>query len=344
MHMSFLFPLPVANMNGRQYSPFDMLFEKYVPHIPEKIFFSLDYVSFKTCLKVSSAWKELLASESYQTKGRSVFQKEILDDEEKLCEAAKNGDVDNVQRLISSNLINVNCLSRMTVPYLSTPLWEAAKRGHKEVVLLLLNKGANPNTPANGYTPLGIATIWGYTEVVQLLLNRGAEPNRASNFGETPLLSAMKNYHRHKEFHQQDYKELVQLLLEGGADPNASNDTGRTPLHAAIWSGHKEVVELLLDRGSDPNKSDDAGETPLHSAAEMGNKEMVQLLLDGGAQLNAANNIGRTPLHVTKEVHARNGKEMFKFLLDKGANPNLKDNSGDTPLSLAWRAWKYAIV
>ena len=118
-HLALVFPFPVlnmGNMNGRQYnssSPFDTLFKKYVPHIPEKIFFSLDYASFKTCLKVNSAWKELLTSESYQKEGKSVFHNEILDDEKKLCEAAKNGNVDDVQYLISGNLVDVNCRVRL---------------------------------------------------------------------------------------------------------------------------------------------------------------------------------------------------------------------------------------
>ena len=56
------------------------LFSKNVPHILEKIFFSLDYESYKICLEVNSEWKELLTSERYITKGKTVFKEEIMKD------------------------------------------------------------------------------------------------------------------------------------------------------------------------------------------------------------------------------------------------------------------------
>ena len=45
---------------------FGVLFAKSVPHILEKIFFSLDYRSFQTCFKVNSVWNQLLSSQPYQ--------------------------------------------------------------------------------------------------------------------------------------------------------------------------------------------------------------------------------------------------------------------------------------
>ena len=59
---------------------FDTLFEKTLHIALEKIFFSLDYRSYKTCLEVSMVWKELLTSHTFQRKGKSVFSKELLKD------------------------------------------------------------------------------------------------------------------------------------------------------------------------------------------------------------------------------------------------------------------------
>ena len=67
---------------------FCTLFTKSVPHILEKIFFSLDYESFKKCLEVSTAWKELLTSESFIIRGKMVFREEILKDEKSLTDAS----------------------------------------------------------------------------------------------------------------------------------------------------------------------------------------------------------------------------------------------------------------
>ena len=60
---------------------FVQLFSPNFPHILEKIFFSLDYESYKNCLEVNSEWKGVLTSERHKTMGKSVFKKEIVEDE-----------------------------------------------------------------------------------------------------------------------------------------------------------------------------------------------------------------------------------------------------------------------
>ena len=60
-------------------SAFDTLLTRNVPHILEKIFLSLDYKSFITCRRVSKTWNELLTSESFQKKEKSVYIMELRD-------------------------------------------------------------------------------------------------------------------------------------------------------------------------------------------------------------------------------------------------------------------------
>ena len=55
-----------------------MLFKISVPHVLEKIFLSLDYESFKRCLKVNKEWNKLLMSKASQRKAASVFREEAL--------------------------------------------------------------------------------------------------------------------------------------------------------------------------------------------------------------------------------------------------------------------------
>ena len=81
-------------------------------------------------------------SETYERKRKSVFLKEVSDEEEKLWQAARKGYVEEVQSLLSSIFLDVTCVRGI---YSATPLCEAAYNGHKEVVKVLLDKGADPN-------------------------------------------------------------------------------------------------------------------------------------------------------------------------------------------------------
>ena len=218
------------------------LFSRGMWHILEKIFFSLDYKSYKKCLGVNKVWHELLTSESYQRKGKSVFHDELLKEEHKLHDAMYHGDAHEVRRLISTKMLDVNCVKGWDA---STPLSEAACNGHYEIIQLLLNSGADPNkaNTITGFTPLHWATIEDNIEVAQLLLDSGADPNTvgAVEYGaQTPLHQGA--------LHGNKY--LVQLLLNRGADRTKVNSFGLPPLDLANLGNHEDTAKVLEDAGS----------------------------------------------------------------------------------------------
>ena len=265
---------------------FDILFKKYVPHVLEKIFFSLDYHSFKICPQVNSTWKELFTTESYEKKRKSVFHDEIMKDEFKLWNAAREGNVEVVRHLLSSIFVDVNCA---TGEHQTTPLCEATEKGQKEVVEVLLEKGAElDRTGKYGWTPMFFAVRMFPSQTAkdlsQLFLDRGADPSRATNYGLTPLYLAITK----------GYTDVVQLLLDRGADPNMADPFGLTPLHLA------EII-LLLNRGADPNKADNNGRIIMHQAARRGDEELVRLLLCKGAERHPIDHLGRTPLALAQQ-------------------------------------------
>ena len=245
---------------------FNLLHTQNVPHIIEKIFLSLEYQSYKTCHSVSHSWRELLTSQTFQKKARSVFRTEILQDEMRLRHASYDGNVNEVGRLLSMGLVNVNCvggcLTNEDIEWgwghnydkVTTPLREAVARGHKNVV--------------------------------QLLIAGGADPNIISIYGKPPLYEASEKHRI----------GMVQVLLSGGAEPDkACIKSGRTPLHEAAKCRSMEMVTLLMEKGADPNKKDEGGTTPLDVAVQRcAHQDVIKKLLNGGTLPMREGKPGRT--------------------------------------------------
>ena len=247
---------------------FDTLFSKNLPHILEKIFFSLDYWSFKNCLEVSSEWKGVLTSDRYKTKRRSVFKREIVKDEKKLCTAVDQKNTDEVRMLLASGMVDVNC------KYINewTPLHWAAAGGHKEIAELLIESGADVNkADICGWTPLHWAAGEGHREVAELLIERDTDPNVDNDDGRTALHLAAS----------EGQIEVAELLIKSGAEMDKADNHGKTPLHLAeevaawkkwkngrreevaawAWGRHKEVADLLIKSGAYMDKADNDGDT-----------------------------------------------------------------------------------
>jgi cytohesin len=69
-----------------------------------------------------------------------------------------------------------------------TPLHFAAQQGHKEVVELLIGKGADVNLKRRGgKTPLHLAAQNGHKDVTELLIAKGADVNAKDDYGSTSL-------------------------------------------------------------------------------------------------------------------------------------------------------------
>eukprot|EP00968_Pinguiococcus_pyrenoidosus_P024630 scaffold4886_cov162-Pinguiococcus_pyrenoidosus.AAC.1 len=78
----------------------------------------------------------------------------------------------------------------------SAPLLVAAGQGQMEIVLALLERGANKEAAdKNGWTPLISAAQNGHLQVLQALLDHGANKEAAQKDGATPLYMAAQNGH-----------------------------------------------------------------------------------------------------------------------------------------------------
>ncbi len=154
-------------------------------------------------------------------------------------------------------------------------VFEAATAGDAMRVVALVD--ADPSladaVASDGYTPLGLAAFFRRRDVVKVLLERGAKPGVPSrDQGFTPLHSAVATDAARSE------GDIVRLLLQAGADPNAKSREGGTPLHTAAFTGDLGIAELLLAYGADPTETDRKSLTPLDVARDRRNVEVAALL------------------------------------------------------------------
>ena len=101
------------------------------------------------------------------------------------------------------------------------PLRIAASEGHLEVMLALLEAGAEANAMRSG--ALGAAAFQGYLEIVDVLLKAGADSTAIANVDLEPL-AALVRAARDGEI------EEVKSLIHSGADVNEESSNGWTPL------------------------------------------------------------------------------------------------------------------
>lgn len=166
-----------------------------------------------------------------------------------------------------------------------------------DVIRMLLDKGANPNTQLKlrpkyrnipydryrdpmivwGTTPLLRAAKAGDAPVVELLLQHGALPDLANSLGVTPLMAASGDGHIHdptrgNQRTEADALVVYSLLRAAGANVNARTERAladadlkiympgnRAALHAAAARGWNELVRRLVADGAEVDVIDTNG-------------------------------------------------------------------------------------
>lgn len=251
-----------------------------------------------------------------------------------------------------------------------TPLMHAVMKNHAEMVKLLLDNGADPDstvhTDSTVLYPLYVAAMYGFDEVIRILIDKGANVAFKVDGDHSPLDAAKHNGH----------EAAAKLIAAALKLQRAADKAAKGPVKeiAALWKKivqavpHKDVdtlrkisdskhfiamkpeaqllvwvvigeakqAQALLDSGANPNETfDDVldGISLLYAAAGLSrNLEVVKCLLNAGANPNLTWENGATPIF---EAVTDEQLELLRLLISKGADANAKMSNGKTPLIMA---------
>ena len=176
----------------------------------------------------------------------------------------------------------------------------------------LLEKGCDMNyCGSDGRNSLMIAVRHCYREIVLLLLQKGADVDAVAQGGKYRGWTAL-HYICMKAPNDSKATECISLLLSHGANTDMATPNGSTPLLIAANYGPCRLVRILLDNGADTEARTKiwdspfsrskgqavaaSGWTALHLATFRGEEQIVRALLDCGADVKALTHSGQTAL------------------------------------------------
>ncbi|XP_071111355.1 serine/threonine-protein phosphatase 6 regulatory ankyrin repeat subunit C-like [Haliotis cracherodii] len=233
------------------------------------------------------------------------------------------GQIEVVKYVLSQDIVDINSRGRKR----KTPVMLAARNGHKEVVELLVKKGANLSLAYNaaGSNVLHLACFNGHVDVVKYLLSQNAVDVNSRGWKQrTPVMRAAHSGN----------KEVVELLVNKGADLSLLNKKGSNILHLVCQWGELEVVKyILLQNTVEINSRGYKKRTPMMWAAVKGHKEVVELLVNKGADASLVDKRGNNILHLACQMGQM---EVVKYIVSKViVDVNAKNKKRETAANIA---------
>jgi ankyrin repeat protein len=251
-----------------------------------------------------------------------------------------------------------------------TPLLFAARQGHVDAAVALLDAGADINEPSkgDGTSPLLMAIINGHFDLAKVLIDRGADVKKASDNGVTPLYATLNVqwapkalYPQPRAYTQQklSYLDLMRVLIDKGADVNARlkmkvwysgynfdlsgvDEIGATAFWRAAYAADVEAMKLLKAHGADvtiptmrPAGRPQTGDSDRTNISDVSGLPPVPIGGPGVTPLQAASGVGYAEgFAANSHRYAPAGMlPAVKYLIEElGADVNARDHEGNTAL------------
>ncbi|KAK2785739.1 hypothetical protein FQN52_008288 [Onygenales sp. PD_12] len=206
------------------------------------------------------------------------------------------------------------------------PLLYAAKKENEEMVQLLLENGADPNTHifSAGVHCLHATAEVGNLSIATRLLDSGSHINShiiRRGLSLTPIICALE----HAKW------QMAKLLFDRGANISPDNifSFGRYKFDYTCFDFLQVMVDFAQDsRRPRPDLLDDL----LLETVHHGLIQSVDFLLDNGANLATLAERGADALRRGFSLTCVDPAPVLKLLIENGVDVNVTDSRGDTPL------------
>ncbi|XP_072749395.1 leucine-rich repeat serine/threonine-protein kinase 1 [Anoplolepis gracilipes] len=173
--------------------------------------------------------------------------------------ACIQGDTVAARSIIQSLSTDLECVINMAPNGANTLLFVACESGHKDIVRLLLDHGADCRShPVTKYCPLYIACYHGKVEIVELLLRhfpkqlqqvtveRWLPIHAATINGHHSVIDVLLKFEYPQHVYQRYRDPSGEFEYDLPFDINAQDVTGQHALYIASMLGNVKCVELLL--------------------------------------------------------------------------------------------------
>jgi ankyrin repeat protein len=188
--------------------------------------------------------------------------------------AVKENNLKAVELFIQGG-ISINSVD----PHGASAIFYATQKEDSGMLRYLIGAGAETMITDNSKrSPLHYAVTSNRSEPVLILLQKGADPNWKDNFERDVLTAYLRNT-------EEENVEIVNALINSGADVNSRDVDRGTPLIYAAKKNFYETTKILLEKKASTIAKDHAGKTALDYVLESyeenpGESGLLEMLSD----------------------------------------------------------------